>query len=116
MKEIIKQNLRLLRKEAGLGQRNFSSLFKISQSQIGSYEEGRATPSLETLLAIAQHYGVSLEDFITKNLSDVWKENAANAAALRILPSSLGTREVRKAANAIVKNAQALLSAIEQGR
>ncbi|HGY11382.1 MAG TPA: XRE family transcriptional regulator, partial [Desulfobacterales bacterium] len=44
----IARNLRHLRKLKGLTQEQFADDLNISRSRIGSYEEGRSEPSIET--------------------------------------------------------------------
>ena len=43
------QNLKHLRKVKGLTQGDFAAKIGINRPKVGSYEEGRAEPSLETL-------------------------------------------------------------------
>jgi DNA-binding XRE family transcriptional regulator len=114
MKEIIQENIQTIRHESGFNQTQFAKMFRISRSALGAYEEGRCTPPIEILLAMSQHFDINLEIFVTRKLCDVWKENATNAMRLKSCRSSLKIREARKAANAIVKNAQMLLSKLEQ--
>lgn len=96
-----------------LNQTQFSSLFNISRPALGSYEEGRCSPSIEFLLCVAQYFNVPLEDLITKNLSEVWKENAASAMKQKSYKNLSAIHEVRKAANAIAKSAQTLLQNLD---
>ncbi len=49
----IAKNLRHLRNLKGLTQEQFADDLKVSRSRIGSYEEGRPEPSIETLIEIS---------------------------------------------------------------
>lgn len=51
----------LLRKTAGLSQKELAKMLKISHSTIGMYEQGRREPSLEVLISLSCIFGVSLD-------------------------------------------------------
>ncbi|CAL1518155.1 helix-turn-helix transcriptional regulator [Chitinophaga sp. MM2321] len=113
-KETVRCNIQLLRKSQNLSQGKFAKLLKVSRSALGSYKEGRCTPSIETLLIVSKTFNIQLEILITKNLSVVWKENAQNATKQKNSQSSSKTQAILEAANAIVENAQMLLQEREQ--
>jgi transcriptional regulator with XRE-family HTH domain len=75
MKEIILNNIRSIRAAFRMTQDEFADLFKISRAAVGAYEEGRSTPPLELILRISRHYGITVDDFISKNVVDVWRCN-----------------------------------------
>ncbi len=54
-----------LRKAAGLNQTQLAKILKVSNSAVGMYEQGRREPSLETLTAIADTFGVSIDFLVT---------------------------------------------------
>ena len=54
-----------LRRAAGMNQSELAKKLKISTSAVGMYEQGRREPSLETLAAIAQIFGVSIDFLVT---------------------------------------------------
>ena len=54
-----------LRREAGLSQTELAQRLKISPSAIGMYEQGRREPSAQTLVAMAQVFGVSTDFLLT---------------------------------------------------
>lgn len=54
-----------LRKTHGFSQLQLAQTLHISPSTEGMYEQGRRTPSLETLVAMSQLFGVSLDYLIT---------------------------------------------------
>lgn len=66
---VLKNNLKKLRKLKGLNQTEFAELFGLTRANIGSYEEGRAQPKTEILVQIAEHFGLSIEAFVNKELS-----------------------------------------------
>ena len=53
--------LKELREEQRLSQNGLALKLNVSQSTISAYEVGDRTPDLETLIAIAQFFGVSLD-------------------------------------------------------
>ena len=61
--------LKELREERRLSQDGLALKLNVSQSTISAYEIGERTPDLETLIAIAQFFGVSL-DYVA-GLSDL---------------------------------------------
>ena len=61
--------LKKLREEHGLSQEGLGLRLNVSQSTVSAYEVGERTPDLETLIAIAQFFGVSLDYLV--GLSDM---------------------------------------------
>jgi transcriptional regulator with XRE-family HTH domain len=55
--------LRTLREARGLTQVEVAKLTGLAQTSISSYESGRRVPRLDAARALAQTYGVSLQDF-----------------------------------------------------
>jgi transcriptional regulator with XRE-family HTH domain len=58
------QNLRLFREGQHATQSEVADSVGISRQALGSYEEGRAEPKLTTLLAIANYYGITLDQLV----------------------------------------------------
>ena len=54
-----------LRKAAGMSQKELAQRLKISASTMGMYEQGRREPAVETLTAMAQVFGVSIDFLVT---------------------------------------------------
>jgi DNA-binding XRE family transcriptional regulator len=68
-KTIIAKNFKKLRLFKSLNQTEFADLFDITRSTVGSYEEGRAEPKLDTLLKVADHFKIKVDDIIRKELT-----------------------------------------------
>jgi len=68
-KAIIAKNFKKLRLFKSLNQTEFAELFGITRSTVGSYEEARAEPKLETLLKVADHFKLKVDDIIRKELT-----------------------------------------------
>jgi transcriptional regulator with XRE-family HTH domain len=60
----MKTALSRLRKERGLTQRELAELLHISQTSVSKYERGAAEPDLEMVLAMADFFGVSTDEFL----------------------------------------------------
>ncbi len=63
---IFKEQLKYLRTQYGLSQWELAKELKLNRSSIGSYEEGRAFPRLETLIAIADYFELTVDQLIRK--------------------------------------------------
>ena len=59
------QRIAALRRQAGLNQAELARQLRVSPSAIGMYEQGRREPSLDTLVAMARIFGVSLDYLAT---------------------------------------------------
>ena len=58
--------LKNLRKERKMTQQNLAKVFHISQTSVSKYETGEAVPDLETVVKMADFFGVSLDEFINR--------------------------------------------------
>lgn len=81
-------NLKLLRKEKALTQSDFALKIGINRPKVGSYEEGRAEPNLETLQTISHFFKIQLDDLVEKDLSKQTDKKPKDYSGkdLRILP------------------------------
>jgi len=70
-----------LRQRAGLSQREFAKLFYVNQTAVSQWERGRTTPSPDTLVKIANHFGVSV-DFLLKNEASMGNTLGSSIAIL----------------------------------
>ncbi|SMB98424.1 transcriptional regulator, XRE family [Hymenobacter roseosalivarius DSM 11622] len=81
------KNIRKLRTVKKLSQAAFAELFGLARPSVGAYEEGRSEPKMETLIQIAQHFGLSVDLLLTKELTvnelynfDIFKDKLQSAA------------------------------------
>ena len=58
---LVSENIRYLRKLNGLTQEQFSRKINIKRSLLGAYEEGRANPNQQNMLAIAKAFNTTIE-------------------------------------------------------
>ena len=65
----IGKNIKKIRTVKGLNQTDFGKMFNLTRGSIGSYEEGRAEPKIETLKEIAKKFSITLDGIITTELT-----------------------------------------------
>lgn len=63
------KNIRKIRTVKKLSQAAFAELFGLARPSVGAYEEGRSEPKMETLIQIAQYFGLSVDLLLTKELT-----------------------------------------------
>ena len=68
MKKVAK-NIKHLRSLKGLTQEQFSLEIDISKSRIGSYEEGRSEPPIDTLIQLSDFFKVPIDALVKNDLS-----------------------------------------------
>lgn len=90
----ISTNIRFLRKKKNLTQQEFADAIGIKRSMIGAYEEDRASPKMDNMKAIANYFGISVDELVSDRITDKWlderanrieKENEIKAGNLRVL-------------------------------
>lgn len=50
-----------LRQDSGMNQKNLADVLKVSVATISHYESGKSYPDLDTLIRIANYFGVSVD-------------------------------------------------------
>ncbi len=90
----ISTNIRFLRKKNNLTQQEFADAIGIKRSMIGAYEEDRASPKMDNMKAIANYFGISVDELVSERITDKWldertsrleKEKEIKAGNLRVL-------------------------------
>lgn len=66
---IVNRNLKFLRVQQGLTQKQLAEKLGLKQAAVGAYEEERATPPVTSLVEISKIFSVSLDHLINKDLS-----------------------------------------------
>ena len=69
MKKIEYKKIKELRKRQGLSQLELSRLLGISEQAVSKWELGYSQPSANHLIALAQIFGVSMEEFLTASVA-----------------------------------------------
>src|SRR5688572_30085400 len=75
---IVNQNLKFLRAEKGLTQKQLAEKLGLKQATIGAYEEERATPPLPALLDFTRIFQVSLDALVSQDLSKIPEKERKN--------------------------------------
>ncbi len=65
----IGKNIKKIRTVRKLSQAAFADLFNLARPSVGAYEEGRSEPRIDTIIAIANHFGLSTDALLRKELS-----------------------------------------------
>lgn len=60
-KNAFRIRLKMLREDVGYSQQSFADTFGKSQSAVGSWEAGQREPEIDTLIGIADFFGVTLD-------------------------------------------------------
>lgn len=63
------KNIRKIRSIQKISQSEFAELFELSRASVGSYEEGRAEPKIELINKVANHFSITLDELINKELT-----------------------------------------------
>ena len=66
---IIGKNIRKIRTVKKLSQASFAEIFNLARPSVGAYEEERSEPKLETVIQIANYFGISIDSLLTKELT-----------------------------------------------
>lgn len=61
-------NIKKIRQVKGISQKAFADLLDLNRGVISSYEEGRAEPKIETILKVAHHFNLTLDQLLTESL------------------------------------------------
>jgi transcriptional regulator with XRE-family HTH domain len=65
----IGKNIKKIRTVKNLSQAAFAHLFHLARPSVGAYEEGRSEPKMETVMQIAQYFGLSIDLLLSKELT-----------------------------------------------
>lgn len=77
------RNIRSIREQAGLSQRDFAEGFSVSNGAVGMWETGKRQPDLNILIKIAHFGGTNLDDLVMKELAPPIPMYARNLEYLR---------------------------------
>lgn len=62
------QNLKYLRERSGEKQKNIADLLFVAKQTVSTYENGECEPNIERLILLADHFGVTIDDLLRKDL------------------------------------------------
>lgn len=67
--ELISKNIRHLRQLKGLTQEELADALQVPRSRIGSYEEGRSSPTIEMLIRYSDYFKLPVDSLIKHDLT-----------------------------------------------
>lgn len=79
-------NIKKIRQAKDLSQKAFADLFDLNRGVISSYEEGRAEPKIETLLKVANHFNLDLDQLLTEDLQESQLTTISGIDQLSLFP------------------------------
>lgn len=79
-------NIKKIRQVKGISQKAFADLLELNRGVISSYEEGRAEPKIETLLKVANHFNLNLDQLLTETLQTHHLTSVSDADQLFLFP------------------------------
>jgi len=84
---VIGNNIKTLRKQAGLTQGALAEKMNVKRSLIGAYEEGRAEPRINNLVKLSEVFNLPIDALVQQDLSEPSKHMLDRAAGsqLRVL-------------------------------
>lgn len=88
----IGEKIRLLRKKAGLTQKELGQKLGISQAAIGQFETNRSNPQIETLQKIASALDVPVQDLLPDTLYNRLLGDKAITAYSNLLEQIIGAK------------------------
>ncbi len=65
----IGKNIKKIRTAKKLSQAKLAEIFDLNRGSVGAYEEGRAEPKIETIIQMANYFGLSIDILLSKELS-----------------------------------------------
>ena len=77
------QNLRYLREQKGLSQREFSEIFGLSSSTVTMWEREQRKPDIEMIVRLSEYFDVTLDELVLKELKPPLPLYALNIKYLR---------------------------------
>ena len=80
-----------LRKGRGISKAELAQRLNISTSAIGMYEQGRREPSVDTLVALAKEFGVSLDYLLSGKPDTVRDVTALHQMVTELSSTGCGT-------------------------
>lgn len=106
------RNIKKIRSIKKLSQTAFAEIFALKRSSIGAYEEERAEPKLETIIKIATHFNISIDNLINSTIT-------VNELVNFNLPGELSQKDTKKNPErlysiALAETNQLLLKSLEQ--
>lgn len=101
-----------LRRGAGWSQAELARRLRVSASAIGMYEQGRREPAADTLVALADTFGVSVDYLLTGRVTEPADTTAVNAMLSRAMENAQAALDRRTGEALTKKELAALIAAM----
>ena len=94
----IGKNIKKIRSVKKISQTQFADIFYLNRGSVGAYEEGRAEPKLDTIIQIANYFGISIDLLLNKELhmNDLFSLNILNEKLDKAHHFEVPTKTYRK--------------------
>ena len=63
------KNIKKIRTVKNLSQQAFADIFGLKRATLGAYEEGRSEPKIDTVIKVANHFSVTIDCMLTRDLT-----------------------------------------------
>jgi transcriptional regulator with XRE-family HTH domain len=63
------KNIKKIRGVKQLSQQAFADIFDLKRATLGAYEEGRSEPKIDTIIKVANHFSISIDIILTKEIT-----------------------------------------------
>ena len=63
------KNIKKIRSVKNLSQQAFADIFGLKRATLGAYEEGRSEPKIDTIIKVANHFSVTIDCMLTRDLT-----------------------------------------------
>ncbi|MCK5535585.1 MAG: helix-turn-helix domain-containing protein [Bacteroidales bacterium] len=95
------KNIRKIRTLKKLSQAEFANLFELNRGNISAYEEERSEAKIDTIIGIANHFSISIDDLLIKELTideiyHIDKIRLSHQLVNRLKPAGISIRFLNK--------------------
>lgn len=91
------QKLQALRKRQGLTQEELAAAIYVSRTAVSKWESGRGYPNIDSLRAIAKHFGVTIDELLSSDEALTIAEKDQQQRAARFLDQVVGLLDLSAA-------------------
>lgn len=72
---MLSENLKILRKDKNITQKELANFLKVTQSAVGMWESAQRTPDIMTIKKIADYFQVNIDDLLNADYKSSSNEN-----------------------------------------
>ena len=90
------KNIKKIRENANLTQKEVAHLFDLEVQTISSYELGRSNPSIQVLILMSDYFQITIDDLLKKDLSASDLPNPSQTKPNRRLPKHSSMEDIKE--------------------